>query len=77
MIDPKLLNPAHWNAGLDSATFRVAEVMRLFSKDSVGIRITVLYSLLATEIVLRTLMATSRLALVLTVVFFACTAGLG
>jgi hypothetical protein len=65
----KPLSLSQVKAGLDPPAFRVVEVMRLFAKDSIGVRIAVLCGLLGAEIALRALVALARLGMVFALVY--------
>lgn len=46
-----------------ASSFHLVELMRFFSKDTVGVRFVVLWSLLCAEIILRVLVLLTRLGL--------------
>lgn len=48
----------------DASSLHLVELMRLFSKDTVGVRVAMLWSLLCAEIVLRLAVLLTRLGLV-------------
>lgn len=69
MIDRQLLNPKKSVSGLDTPTLCSVELMRFFAKDSVGIRVAVLYSLLGAEIAMRALVVAARLGLFIAILY--------
>lgn len=48
----------------DASSLHLVELMRLFSKDTVGVRFVVLWSLLCAEIILRLAVLLTRLGLI-------------
>lgn len=53
-----------WMAKWHPSSLRLVELMRLFSKDTVGVRVAVLCGLLCAEIALRLVILFTRLGLV-------------
>jgi hypothetical protein len=69
MNDRKSLSMAKSTFRLDLPSLHLAELLRLFAKDSVSVRVAVLCGLLGAEIALRALMVLARLFLI---AFFVC-----
>lgn len=57
--------PLHvWMTKWDASSLHLVELMRLFSQDTVGVRVAVLWSLLCAEIILRLAVLLTRLSLI-------------
>jgi hypothetical protein len=76
MLDPKSLVAALRPTAGCFSHMRLAELLRMFAKDSVGVRVAVLLGLLFAELVQTLLMASMRLTVVLAIIFCASTTGL-
>jgi len=76
MSDPKSLIAALRPTADCFPQLRIPELLRMFAKDSVGVRVAVLLGLLLAELVLALLMTSMRMTVVLAIVLCASTTGL-
>jgi len=65
MMNRKLSNPANWIYPSDTHSLNSVELMRLFAKDAVAVRLAVLCGIIGAEITLRAMGLAARIGVLL------------